>query len=121
MNLKKALLKAIEILDFCNIVFDKLQSAISNSHVGNFVKEILGIGVNYQTYLYCPETRQWVVSLEKKKISLWRTEVSGLLSENFNYAHNFQGISYFRKRSLVKDVIRANDGKVFVWKHIISY
>lgn len=101
--------------------FDKSKSAISNSRVGNSVKEILGIGTNYSTYLYCPETSQWVVSLEKKRVSLWKIEVSGLLSENFNYAHNFQGISYFRKRSLVKDIIRANNGKVFVWKHIISY
>lgn len=119
-TLKNLLIKLIDFIDFLSGLISKIVSNISNTRLGNFAKEFLGIGTDYPTYLYCPETKQWVVTYEERRNPFFSVEVSGALSEDFKFAFNFQGISYLKKIRLLKNVNRAY-GKDFVWKHIISF
>ena len=58
-RLKKFLTLLIKIIEFLYSKYDKLRSNISNSKIGNFVKEFLGIGTDYPSYLFCDETQAY--------------------------------------------------------------
>ena len=121
-RLKKFLALLIKIVDFLYSKYDKLKSDISNSRIGNFIKEFLGIGTDYPSYLFCDETQEYVHYIEVKESLLGAKEVNALFTTDFEYALNFQKTSWLNKRLVLKMLNEGLKGeKTFRWKNILSF